>query len=205
MAHGHNRIARSADGGMTVANDHGPGADGAGDRWPDPLWRLGYRVTHRCLLAWWRLRRPRGEGAAVALWRDDGRLLVVRTSYRGALLGLPGGGVAAGEEPRAAAVRELREELGIEAAPEALGEACRLEFAFEHRRIRETVFEAGLPAGAPRPRPDRREIVWAGWLRPAELGRLPLAPDLRAYLAAVSGRGDGAGQGRPSSDDHGIS
>lgn len=174
----------------------GPGTgarhDG-GDRWPDPLWRLGYRLAHRCLLAWWRLRRPRCQGVAVALWRDDGRLVIVRTSYRDALLGLPGGGVAAGEDPRAAAARELREELGIEAPVEALREACRLTFAFERRLIEETVFELRPGEGTPRPRPDRREIVWAGWLSPTELEQLPLAPDLRAYLARVR-RGRGAGE-----------
>ena len=167
-----------------------------GDRWPDPLWRLGYRLAHRCLLAWWRLRRPRAEGAGVAVWRE-GRLLVVRNSYRGTLLDLPGGDVAAGETPRAAAARELREELGIEVSPAALREVGRLSFTFEHRLIEETVFELHRPAASPPPRPDRREVVWAGWLSPAELGPLPAAPGLRGYLALVeAGR---AGEGTPAS------
>jgi 8-oxo-dGTP pyrophosphatase MutT (NUDIX family) len=174
---------------------------GMGGRWPDPLWRLAYRLAHRCLLAWWRVRHPRVEGAAVAMWRG-GRLLVVRTSYRGAMLDLPGGGVATGESPRAAAVRELREELGIEVAPEALREAARLEFAFEHRLIEETVFEfPQAPAAAARP--DRREIVWAGWLSPGDLDLHPLAPGLRGYLELTER--DGVGQGRRNHDDQGIS
>ena len=171
--------------------------EGAGDRWPDPLWRLGYRLAHRCLLAWWRLRRPRAEGAGVAVWRE-GRLLVVRNSYRGTLLDLPGGGVVAGETPRAAAARELREEVGIEVAPATLREVGRLGFTFEHRLIEETVFELRRPAAATRPRPDRREVVWAGWFSPAELGLLPTAPGLRGYLALVeAGR---AGEGTPAPD-----
>lgn len=162
-----------------------------GDRWPDPLWRLGYRIAHRCLLAWWYLRRPEARGVGVAVWRGD-RLLVVRTSYRGPLLGLPGGGVDAGEDPRAAAVRELREELGIEVAPDALREVVRTGFTFERRRIEDTVFELRRGTTAGPPRPDRREIVWAGWLTLAELEAEPVMPNLRAYLAATEeGRGGG--------------
>lgn len=172
----------------------------ASDRWPDPLYRLGYRIAHRCLLAWWQLRRPNARGAGVALWRD-GRLLVVRTSYRGAMLSLPSGGVATGEEPRAAAARELREELGIEIAPEALREAGRIEFVFEHRKIVETVFEPHGPTDQ-QPRPDRREIVWAGWLSPAELAASPTVPSLDSYLALAER--DGAGERPPASGTKGI-
>lgn len=164
---------------------------GRGDRWPDPLWRLAYRIAHRCLLAWWYLRRPEAEGVGVAVWRGD-RLLVVRTSYRGPLLGLPGGGVEAGEDPRAAAVRELREELGIEVAQGALHEVLRTGFTFERRRIEDTVFELRRGAAVGPPRPDRREIVWAGWLTPAELEAEPVMPNLRGYLTTVEkGRGGG--------------
>jgi 8-oxo-dGTP pyrophosphatase MutT (NUDIX family) len=169
----------------------------AGDRWPDPLHRLGYRIAHRCLLAWWWLRRPSARGAGVALWRDDGRLLVVRTSYRGALLSLPSGGLAAGEEPRTAAARELREELGIELAPAELREAWRIAFVFEHRRIEETVFEPLRPTNQ-QPRPDRREIVWAGWLSPAEISALPTVPSLDGYLARIGH--DREGEGEPTPD-----
>lgn len=181
-------------------------ADPAGEgdaaaRWADPLWRLAYRVAHRCLRAWWLLRRPEARGVGIAVWRN-GRLLVVRTSYRGALLGLPGGGVEPGEDPRSAAVRELREEVGLEITPAALREAARIELDFEHRRIEETVFELRPPAPTRPPRPDRREIVWTGWLTPADLESAPVAPNLRAYLATWEDRGgeDGPAPPRPGSD-----
>jgi 8-oxo-dGTP pyrophosphatase MutT (NUDIX family) len=166
------------------------------DRWPDPLYRIGYRVAYRCLLAWWWLRRPGARGAGVALRRDAGRLLVVRSSYRGARLSLPSGGLARGEEPRAAAVRELREELGIELAPAELREVCRLEFVFEHRRIEKTVFEPLRPTNQ-QPRPDRREIVWAGWLSPTEISALPMVPGLDGYLARIERDREGEGEPTP--------
>ena len=159
----------------------------------DRLWRLGYRVAHRLLTLWWRVRRPAARGAAVAAWWD-GRLLAVRSSYRGDLLDLPGGGVGRGEGLAEAAARELREEVGIGVEPGALGApALRLEFAQEGRRIVETLFEWRPSRPPPAPRVDRREIVWAGWLAPGELAGRPLAPGLAGYLAALrEGEGKGA-------------
>ena len=46
--------------------------------WP---WRLAYRVGFRIARLWWRLRRPDHDGAVVAVWVDDGRILAVRQSY----------------------------------------------------------------------------------------------------------------------------
>lgn len=149
----------------------------------DLAWRLGYRAAHLVLRCWWRLRRPAAEGAGVAVW-CRGRLLVVRSSYRRAL-DLPGGGVEPGEGARLAALRELREEVGLDAPAEDLREAARLAFEQEGRRITDTIFEWQACRCDP-PRIDRREIVWAGWLTPAELRAHELGPALAMYLSQRS-------------------
>jgi 8-oxo-dGTP pyrophosphatase MutT (NUDIX family) len=167
----------------------------------DLLYRLAYRTAYRLLRPWWRLRRPRVSGAGVAIW-CDGRVLVVRTSYRGDLLDLPGGGVGRGETAEAAAVRELREEVGIAVPAGALRPGGVFELVLDGRRITDTVFEWS-PDALPVPRIDRREIVWAGWLTREELAGRPLAAGLAAYLDQGIGAGEGTrimvwGNGRTS-------
>ncbi|MFI9047556.1 (deoxy)nucleoside triphosphate pyrophosphohydrolase [Streptomyces sp. NPDC053427] len=100
-------------------------------------------------------------GAAVC---DRGRLLAARRSAPPALAGrweLPGGKVEDGETPEQALVRELREELGVEAAPleRIPGEwVLRPGFVLQ-------VWTARLLSGEPRPLQDHDELRW---LRPSE-------------------------------------
>jgi 8-oxo-dGTP diphosphatase len=64
---------------------------------------------------------------AAALIGEDGRVLLQRRAPDRAMAGLwefPGGKVEPDELPEAALIRELREELGIEVAPDALTPAC---------------------------------------------------------------------------------
>ena len=148
----------------------------------DALHRGTYRAGHRAARLWWRLRRPRAVGASVAVWAE-GCLLVVRTSYRHRL-DLPGGGLRPGEPPRLGAARELGEEVGIVVDPALLEEAAPVAFTEDHRRIREVLF-VWRAAASPPLRIDRREIVWAGFVRPGELQGRALSPALRAALKAA--------------------
>lgn len=77
----------------------------------DAAYRLAYRIGFPLAVAWWHLRRPRHEGAIVAVY-VGAALLLVRSSYRTAW-NFPGGGIRRGETPDVAARRELAEEIGV--------------------------------------------------------------------------------------------
>ncbi len=157
---------------------------GRGDH--DRLWRLAYRLGFRAARLWWRLRRPAHDGAVVAVWLG-GRVLAVQQSYR-ANPSWSGGGIRRGEEPREAARRELREELGLEVAPDDLVLAREMVVDWDFRRDHVRIFELHLRTG-PVLRIDNREIVAARFVEPRALlaeGGLP--PFIRAYL----------GEARPS-------
>jgi ADP-ribose pyrophosphatase YjhB (NUDIX family) len=150
-------------------------------RTADAGWRLAIYLAYRLLLLWWRVRRPRHEGALVALWHA-GAILLIRSSYRRSW-SLPGGGVGKDEMPRSAALRELDEELGVVLPESALRFVAAQCIFWEYRHDRTLIFEAELRE-APRLRPDNREIIAAIFQTPAAAMALDLTPPLRAYLAA---------------------
>jgi 8-oxo-dGTP diphosphatase len=145
----------------------------------DRLWQLAYAIAYRLLRIWWFLRRPAHHGALVALWHD-GEILVLRSSYRGGW-SLPGGGIARGESPREAATRELREEIGLAVAPDALHEAQALALVWERRSDHTTIFELAL-AQRPTLRLDNREIVGAAFRPPDTIAPDEVAPHVALYL-----------------------
>lgn len=159
----------------------------------DLLWRVALRFAHATLLCWWFLTRPTLEGAFVALWVGE-RLLIVRNSYRKDL-SLPSGGVERGEEPRAAAARELYEEVGIRVAPDDLRAVGSFTLSYEGKRDHSHFFELRLPE-PPTIAIDHREVVEAMFLDEAELTSRSLVPHVRAYLAHVARSSPGAAPGR---------
>ena len=77
-----------------------------------PLLDLLYRLRRRL----WRVLRLRTRGVKVMLFDEAGALLLIRNTYgRTDLFVLPGGGIGWFEAAAAAAVREVREELGCAA------------------------------------------------------------------------------------------
>jgi 8-oxo-dGTP diphosphatase len=146
----------------------------------DRFWRVAYRVGFRAARLWWRLRRPDHDGAVVAVWLG-GRILAVQQSYR-TNPSWPGGGIRRGEQPREAARRELREELGLEVGPEDLVFAREMVVDWDFRRDHVRVFELCLRA-EPVLRIDNREIVAARFVEPqALLAEAVLPPFIGAYL-----------------------
>jgi 8-oxo-dGTP diphosphatase len=145
----------------------------------DPAIRVAYRGAHLLLRSYWFWRRPHTSGALVAAWHD-GKILLVKNSYRKQYT-LPGGYVRPGEDPRAAAARELREEVGMRLDKERLTHAYHGTKSFEFRHDTLDIYETELDA-APELDIDRREIVWAGLKTPAEARELGIVPHLEEYL-----------------------
>jgi 8-oxo-dGTP diphosphatase len=147
-------------------------------RW-DRLLRLGYRGAFQALRLYWGLVHPETHGALVALWHR-GEVLLVQNSYL-AFRSLPGGSIKRGESARAAAVRELREEVGIDARPEDLVQVVDVRHAWIGKLDHVEIFEL-VVAERPRVAIDQREVVAADFCRPAVALSLALFPPVRMAI-----------------------
>jgi ADP-ribose pyrophosphatase YjhB (NUDIX family) len=151
----------------------------------DALHRKALRAAYLAMRAYWALVRPATHGVLVAVWHG-GEVLLVRNGYQ-PRVSLPGGYRRRGEDPVAAARRELREEVGLTV------EAAELDllFTMRHRWLGKDEHVAVLehrPARRPTVTIDGREIVEAWFLGPAEALRLELLPPVRRAIEEA-GRG----------------
>lgn len=152
------------------------------------------RTAHRFARVWWRLTRPRARGAYVVVCRDRGApheaWLFVRNSYRPGLT-LPGGGIGAGESPRAAGLRETTEEVGLVLSAERLRATGDFVIEYMHRLDHVHFFEFAVAEGeTPEPRPDGREVVWAAFVELRQVDPETLVPPVRRYLEGLDRRPD---------------
>ncbi len=121
--------------------------------------RLALTAAYKILRRWKWLTKASNRGAGVAVWYQD-QILVVRHSYRPGW-SLPGGQIKKNEEPRSAAPRELREEVGIQTAPESLIQIYESQpgkFLFECRLQTRPVLKI-----------DKREIIEARFVDPVAI------------------------------------
>lgn len=163
----------------------GPGLGGdAGDR-ASPLdrsFQLAYKVAYRMMRFYWGVRRPATHGALVTLW-NDGELLLIQNSYVN-YRSLPGGYVGRYETGAEAAVRELREEIGVTARPDQLEKVYDEVKDWEGKRDHVEVFKLTL-AARPSVRIDHREVIDAGWYSPEKALELDLFPPIRLILEGM--------------------
>lgn len=160
----------------------GSGSDVVSNKHPrfiDNVFQCVYWIAYRLHLIWTFLFRPANEGAWIAVW-CQGRLLLIKNSYRSTLT-LPGGGMDNNETPLAAATRELREEVGIEARPQDLSFYKQYFSLCEFKRDHINLFELELTE-QPRIEIDNREVSWAGIFSAEQALELKLFPALRWYL-----------------------
>lgn len=71
------------------------------------------RALYPLKVAWWFWTRPNTKGVKCLLFHEN-RVLLVKLAYAHRQWSIPGGGVDAGESYAEAAIREVREEVGIE-------------------------------------------------------------------------------------------
>ncbi len=144
-------------------------------------------------------------GSMVFIERADGALLLVHQVYR-KRWGVPGGLLERGEEPSEAAVREVREEVGVDVV--LIGEPAVVVDA-EPQRV-DVVFRARLapgvdPASA---QPRSPEIAVVEWFPASELPELQheTAGAFVALARARAGERErgGTGPGRVPYGAHGL-
>jgi 8-oxo-dGTP diphosphatase len=111
---------------------------------------------------------PKPCGGALAT-DDDGRLLLVRRAHepwRGSW-DIPGGFCERREHPADAAVRELREETGLEAVATGLVGMWIDDYGDTGDVTLNVYFEVRVTGGTERP--DPAEVAELGWFAPDEL------------------------------------
>ncbi|HSR55419.1 MAG TPA: (deoxy)nucleoside triphosphate pyrophosphohydrolase [Alphaproteobacteria bacterium] len=126
--------------------------------------------------------------AAAAMIDADGRVLVAKRPEGKIMAGLwefPGGKVGDGESPEAALIRELGEELGVEACEACLYPLTFASHAYDDFHLLMPLYALRKWDGIPRPR-EGQDIRWvfpnglhALAMPPADA---PLVQALRDYL-----------------------
>jgi 8-oxo-dGTP diphosphatase len=142
----------------------------------DLMFRVAYRCAYRLMRVYWGTVHPNTHGALVAVWWQ-GQILLVRNSYV-PYHSLPGGYVRPWESGTQAAVRELKEETGLDARPEQLRRAVDLVHDWEGKHDHVEIFELDA-SEPPRVKVDNREVVAAEFFTPDVALTLNLFPPIR--------------------------
>ena len=128
---------------------------------------------------YWALRRPYTHGALVAIWHN-GTILLIRNSYLRYYC-LPGGYVNRNETAQQAAIRELKEEIGILLPGDMLTLALDVTHDWERKRDHVEIFAVELKE-RPHIKLDKREVVDADFFTPEDALKLNLFPPLRQHI-----------------------
>jgi 8-oxo-dGTP diphosphatase len=121
---------------------------------------------------------------AAALVDSARRVLLQQRAPGRAMAGLwefPGGKVEPGELPEAALARELREELGIEVAPEALVPACFASAPVGDRHMILLLYICRDWSGTPQP----LDASGLEWRRPDEMEAATMPPADQPLIALL--------------------
>jgi 8-oxo-dGTP diphosphatase len=126
---------------------------------------------------------------AAAIIVEEGRVLVTQRKTGTHLAGaweFPGGKVEAGEDPREALRRELREELGIDARVGEIVDVTFHRYEDAEKAVLLLFFEAGREPGSPAPRAI--DVAALRWATARELDPSAFPPADVAVLGKVRAR-----------------
>ena len=112
----------------------------------------------------------------------DGQVLVLRDWLGTGQWGLPGGGLHRGEDSRIGAVRETREETGIELNPEKLHPLGEFRMQSSGMTINYQAFYIELPK-KPIVRVDGKEVVDYQWLNIDKLDKSNLSTSAKTIIS----------------------
>ena len=152
---------------------------------PAPLHRALLPLAHIVRHRWRRWRKVPIAGVSIVITNIAGDVLLLKHSYGPAVWALPGGGLARGEDPEAAARREVREELGLTLS--RITAIATLEEVLSGSLHTAHVFAGICDA---HPRPDGREVIEARFFPTHSLPE-PLGETTRARIAAWRARETG--------------
>lgn len=150
---------------------------------PASLHRALLPWAHRVRHYWRRWRKTPIAGVSVIITNLGGDVLLLKHSYGPDVWALPGGGLASGEDPEAAAQREVREELGLD--------LLRIELiATLEEELSGSPHTAHLFAATcnQQPQPDGREVIEARFFPSHSLPE-PMGRTTRTRIAAWRARG----------------
>jgi 8-oxo-dGTP diphosphatase len=128
------------------------------------------------------LSKVRLRVVAAALFDAEGRVLIAERPAGKHMAGwweFPGGKVASDESDAQALVRELREELGVEARPDV--EVMTLTHDYPDRVVDLVLWRATVQSGVPRGL-DGQQLKWVDC---DSLGSQRLLPADRPFIAAL--------------------
>jgi 8-oxo-dGTP pyrophosphatase MutT (NUDIX family) len=145
----------------------------------DAMFRLAYRTAYQLMRVYWAVRRPPTHGSLVAIWVNQ-RILLVKNSYV-RYFSLPGGYVKSGESGKDAAIRELREEIGLTVSPSELQPSIDESHIWEGKQEHLEIYQLDLDQ-EPRIEVDHREVVAAAFYSPTDALGLELFPLLRRHI-----------------------
>ena len=101
-----------------------------------------FKVAWQLKLSWRGITHRKLTGAQVMVWYGHSLLLITNSYRRG--LYLPGGGIGRREPPANAAIRELREETGIEVAQRDLSDLGTVNYEIKGVAVRDHLFAVNL-------------------------------------------------------------